>query len=631
MTEKKVRKISRSLFFAMAALVLYLVFMLLEGGSIFEDSKLNYWDWLITTFQKRVPDSHLVTITIGDGDRKVLGGWPCDHRKLAQIVDFLKDAGAKVIAFDFFFKKNSPGDREFLKAIKDHGNVVIALPWNDEMQCLYDPPESFLNSGVKVGHVAMTKKEVYRFLPVLIIDRVGFDNSKSLKDNFAVPSLALKAVLIYQNLNDEHMKLNINAGHPDIVVDSLAIPVIPFKDDKNPVPSHMIINYSGPKGHFFENGREFNVSQILGEGNEQYQKKLREKVHGNIVLIYNTFDPNDTARTPFSMQSGSDRTTGGEIHAQEISNLLDMKFIRYYRVIDTLVPLFFLVLGMLVFSRPLSWRVRLILFCAILIFWPVISILLFFNSRIVTALWPPITLLILLLIALLYYERRQFVALFGDFVSHRLKDQVLMDSSKGGVGTREVEATIVFADIRGFSTFSEKLSPGELTGKMTEYHHEMNKIFERNHGLILDYLGDAEMIGFGILGEDRYHPLRAIKSGLEMQIEIAKIRERWNLPGGQQFEVGVGICTGMVAEGIVGSEGVKKQLISMGDTTNTAARIQALSKDLDSLVTISESTYVKVKDDVVADPLKEMPLKGKTQKVMLYRIRSIKEEALKRL
>jgi class 3 adenylate cyclase len=69
----------------------------------------------------------------------------------------------------------------------------------------------------------------------------------------------------------------------------------------------------------------------------------------------------------------------------------------------------------------------------------------------------------------------------------------------------------------------------------------------------------------------------------------------------------------------------------MGDTTNTAARIQALSKDLDSLVTISESTYVKVKDDIIADPLKEMPLKGKTQKVMLYRINGIKEEALKRL
>lgn len=636
MTEKKTKKISRGLFFIISAFVFYSFYILLDYCSIMTDYKMKYWDTLILFFQQRAPDPHIITITVSNEDREALGGWPCDHRMFAKVVNFLKDAGAKVIVFDFFFKQDSPGDKEFLKAIKEHGKVVFALPWDDNQKCLDYGPEKFRQNGGEFGHVAVVHQKVYRYFPLYIVDSFAYDSHKSLKDNDAIPALALKSVELYKDLNEDTMKFNGNHLSPLLLIDSLSIPMLPAINETTGFPDCMLINYCGPQDCFNKSEQQFRISVIINE-NKYYasdRERLKKKANGNIVLIYNTFDPNDRFGTPFSMKSDDseeERMPGGEIHAQEISNLLDCKFIRYYRFIDTLAPLFFLLLGVLVFSAPIQLKTRFILFGIILIPWPVISILLFVYARIVTAIWPPIVMLVLLLISLLYYERRQFITLFGDFVSHRLKDQVLMDASKGTVGTREVEATIVFADIRGFSTFSEKLSPGELTDKMTEYHTEMNRIFERNHGQILDYLGDAEMVGFGILGEDRYHPLRAIKSGLEMQIEIAKIRERWNLPGGQQFEVGVGICTGTVAEGIVGSEGVKKQLISMGDTTNTAARIQALSKDLDSLVTISESTYFKVKDDVIADPLKEMPLKGKTQKVMLYRVREIKEEALKRL
>jgi adenylate cyclase len=638
MVEKKIKKLSRTAFFAVSAAVIYFIFTLLfHNLPSLDEYKFSWGDWLNTVFEKRPPNKDLVLISIDNEDLKAIGEWPWNRKKLAEVVTFLTKAGASVILFDIYFRKNNSGDEDFARAIKAHGKVVLAQPWDSVRNFPEEPLQIFRESKAYFGHVAMTQKKVFRFLPLYIMNPI-VDRRKSLDENILCNSLSLTGVKLFLGIYDKPSEKHGSLFTDSVSFGELKVPVI-YKTRRERVP-HMIINFCGESGCFnkAEYAQEFAVRVILkpSEYGIVQKKELEEKVKGKIVLIYNRFDPNDMVLTPYSSYQKEDSgahemTPGGEVHANAIATLLDRRFISYSYTLDYTIPFIVLLICVLVFSSPIKWWIRIALFAGIIIMIPVLSIFLYSQNRLIISIVPPIASSVVMFLAMIYYERKQFVTLFGDFVSHRLKDQVLMDDSKGAVGTREVEATIVFADIRGFSTFSEKLSPGELTSKMTEYHTEMNRIFERNRGQILDYLGDAEMIGFGILGEDRYHPLRAIKSGLEMQIEIAKIRERWNLPGGQQFEVGVGICTGMVAEGIVGSEGVKKQLISMGDTTNTAARIQALSKDLDSLVTISESTYVKVKDDVIADALKEMPLKGKTQKVMLYRIRGITEEALKRL
>jgi adenylate cyclase len=640
--EKKRTRLTRLQFFALCVAGIYFFSAFLNHTGTFDDFKLSWWDWLITSFEARKPPQEMLLLSIDNDDLKTIGPWPWDRRKLAHVVDFLHQAGAKVIAFDIFFRKEQKGqDEEFLKAIKRHGKVILAQPWDSANNRPEVPPENFLKAHLTSGHVARTESRVYRSVNLVLLDSFDFSKKKPFEENYHVPAFSLVAVRAFLGLEKEPLCVESSPWSPALKTGALRIPVFSTGLDVAGTATHMFINFSGGPRHFLENHQAFSISSIVNDKPDEtdirFRDEIAKKAQGSLVLIYNTFDPNDQFNTPYtakSMAKGSgisETMPGGEIHAHSICTLLEHRFISYLPVLEYTLPLIFLCLGALILVQPLKWGARILLFIALLAAWGTASTILFTSFRILTNLYFPLFALIALFISLIIYERKQFVALFGEFVSHRLKDQVLMDDSKGAVGTREVEATIVFADIRGFSTFSEKLSPQELTDRMTEYHTSMNRIFENNKGLILDYLGDAEMVGFGILGEDREHPLRAIKSGLEMQEAIALIRKEWNLPGGQLFEVGVGICTGMVAEGIVGSEGVKKQLVSMGDTTNTAARIQALSKDLDSLVTISESTYVKVQDDINADPLKEMPLKGKTQKVMLYRVNSIKDEALKRL
>jgi adenylate cyclase len=641
-TKKKKNKLSRLQFFALFAIATYIAVAGLSYRGILDDWKLQWWDGLITTFEKRDPPKDVLLLSVDTRDLATVGPWPWDRRKLAKAVDFLTDSGATVIAFDIFFRKEQPAeDGIFIKSLNRHGRVVIAQPWDTAKSKPEAPPPSFHKAKVYFGHVARTETRVFRQMNLFIVDAFDFDRSKNISDNYYIPSLSLLAARLHRSIEKEPISLEGIPFGPVIASGSLKIPVFSTGVDAAGIPSHMIINFSGGPGSFQEHGQSYPLAPlVIDKPSEHYlalKKEIGGKAKGAIVLIYNTFDPNDqfnTPYTPMALKKGSEMAEtmpGGEIHAQSLCTILAQRFIRYYPVVDYAFPVLFLLLGATLVSIPISWKLRLLFFPLLCLLWVGVSVMLFAHLKIVTNLAFPLICLVILAGGLIYYERSQFISLFGEFVSHRLKDEILKDASRGGVGTKEVEATIVFADIRGFSTFSEKLAPGELTERMTEYHTAMNRIFERNRGEILDYLGDAEMVGFGILGEDRDHGLMAIKSGLEMQDEIAKIRKKWNLPGGQQFEVGVGICTGMVAEGVVGSEGVKKQLVSMGDTTNTAARIQALSKDLDSLVTISESTYLKFGRDIIADPLKEMPLKGKTQKVMLYRVRGIKEEALKRL
>lgn len=640
--EKKKRKLTRTQFLLLASLIIYVATIGIDYTGRIDAYKFGWWDYLITTYENRPPNPDIILLTIDSNDTSEIGSWPWPRNKLASLIEFLEKADAKVVVFDFFFRKEIPTeDKDFFRAIKKHGRVVLAQPWNFTSGELEEPPESFKNFGIEMpllyGHVAMTNEEVYRLLSLFILYPV-YDKRKSLSENIDRLSFALLSVKHFRGWDKDAIR-QINSGNRKfIALGALKIPVLSTGKDINGIASHMIINYSGPTDHFKKHNQSFATRNILSKkpDNEKLEK-IRDAVKGKIVLIYNdSLDPNDLFRTPYTGRSSEndansrEKMPGGEVHAHEIATLLDERFISYDEITDYTIPLLFLLAGVVIFSGPIKWRLRIILFILICIPCPILSILMFKWFLILTSITTTFISLILLFFALIFYERKQFVTYFGQFVSTRLRDEILRDEKRAEVGTKEVEATIVFADIRGFSTLSEKMTPSEVTTMITEYHAEMNKIFEQNRGVILDYLGDAEMIGFGTVGEEKYHALLAIKSGLEMQDEIAGLRKKWGLVGGVVFEVGVGICTGRVAEGIVGSDS-KKQLVSMGDTTNTAARIQALSKDLDSLVTISDSTYVQVKDDIESIPLKEMPLKGKTQKVMLHKVIKIKEEALEKL
>ncbi len=213
---------------------------------------------------------------------------------------------------------------------------------------------------------------------------------------------------------------------------------------------------------------------------------------------------------------------------------------------------------------------------------------------------------------------REFAPMPLDFV-----EEAIASKTGAKVGGKKTELSILFSDIRGYTDLSERLDPVAVMDTLNEYHGAMGDIFSRNGGVIFDYQGDAQMVVFGLVEPStRNHAAFAAKTALEMQETLGGLREKWQKEGRNVFEIGVGICTGEVSLGVVGSA-QRKQYAAIGDSTNVAARLQGMSKQLDSPVLVAESTYLKAQEYLEADKLEPVKLKGKSEPLQVYRVRSI--------
>ena len=209
-------------------------------------------------------------------------------------------------------------------------------------------------------------------------------------------------------------------------------------------------------------------------------------------------------------------------------------------------------------------------------------------------------------------EKKKIKDIFGKYVSKDVLAQILKNPEKFGLGGEEKEITILFSDIRGFTSFSEKVSPTELVNFLNEYFGEMAGIVIKNKGTLDKYIGDAVMAFWGAPLENENQADLALFSALEM------IRELKKFPG---LKIGVGIHTGKAIIGNIGSSD-RLQYTAIGDTVNTASRLEGLNKEFKTQIIISEATKNKLKKNYNYKNLGEVGVKGREEKIKIYGIES---------
>ncbi len=186
------------------------------------------------------------------------------------------------------------------------------------------------------------------------------------------------------------------------------------------------------------------------------------------------------------------------------------------------------------------------------------------------------------------------------------------------VGSEERVLTILFSDIRGYTDLSEGLDPVTVTEMLNTYHGAMGEVFDRYGGIVFDYQGDAQMVVFGLAPASQpNHAAAACRAAAGMVLRLEKLSQEWLAQGRPVFESGIGVCTGPVAIGILGSA-QRKQYAAIGDATNTAARMQGKSKELNCPVLITQSTYEAAGDEIIADFLEAVRVKGKKEPLQVY-------------
>jgi len=540
----------------------------------------------------------IAILGIDEDALKMFGQWPWPRSSHARVVDKLTQLKAKAIVYDVLFDNPDmhgvKNDEIFANSIKDSKRVILPFKFeNEEYQTggkIILPVSILQNSAAEIGFID------------LLMDSDGKIRKAPLarvKDGKVYPSLSLATMAFICGAAPE----NIKYLDCKIVLGDFVIPT-----DKN-YAAYINFPGTGGKTDIFKAASCKKIFELSVKENTVYKDAT--------CFIGATAEGfKDYFVTPSGYLSGI------AVHASILNMLMQKKFIVKVNLIyEIILWALFLLIGFFVFPK-LRTSLGLAIFAGIIIVYSIFNLILFSRGYLMVFIYPVVFAFLVFTFSQVY----QFVKtrkLFGQFVAQEMVDEMLDNDSKQKLGGEEKEVSVLFSDIRGYTNLSEKMSPKEIMKFLNEYHSRMSRIFSENKGRIFDYQGDAQMVVFGAPVEEPEHAFMAVKSALQMREEIEKIKKEWKSETLLDFNVGIGICTGKVAVGLVGAE-AHKQYVAIGDSTNVASRLQGLSKELDCNVLVTESTYQKVKDRIEAKLFENISLKGKSVPMTVYGILNLK-------
>ncbi|MDH5681127.1 MAG: adenylate/guanylate cyclase domain-containing protein, partial [Spirochaetota bacterium] len=219
-------------------------------------------------------------------------------------------------------------------------------------------------------------------------------------------------------------------------------------------------------------------------------------------------------------------------------------------------------------------------------------------------------------------EKKQIKSMFSKYVSPDLVNELTSTSKKLELGGEDRILTVLFSDIRGFTTLSEGLEPQELVNHLNIYLSVMTEIVYKYKGTLDKYIGDAIMAFWGAPIEIPDHALLSCKAALEMMDELDKLNLEW--PPAKHIRIGIGLNTGKMTVGNMGSANRMDYTI-MGDSVNLGSRVEAVNKTYTTEVIITEFTYDLVKDHVIVRELDMIQVKGKTEPVKIYELLAVND------
>ncbi len=254
------------------------------------------------------------------------------------------------------------------------------------------------------------------------------------------------------------------------------------------------------------------------------------------------------------------------------------------------------------------------------------------------ALWQPIIgpLLTVLLTFTIHYtyrfmveerDKRELRSIFSRYVSSSVVDELLKKPEMVKLGGEKRICTVMFSDLADFTSLSETTPPEQLVKLLNEYLTEMTHIILDNQGTLDKYEADAIMAIFGAPIELENHALLACKTALRMTEAISRIRESWKKRKLPELQQRIGINTGPMIIGNMGSD-IRFDYTAIGDAVNLASRLEGANKLYGTQILISEAAYTMAREQVVVRQLDLVRLKGKREPVKIYELVALKDDAL---
>ncbi len=557
--------------------LLLLVFSYLPAGTALEQRTLD----LLFLLRGPLPPPESMIIVAIDEDFPPAPTlrWPWPRRYHARLLDRLRTAGAKVIAFDLIFDRPSTreDDAAFERALVTAGNVVLASDLSfretEQVREVYsvEPLHRFAAAARAVGMVSIpTDSDQYlRSAKLTFLRRPSFA--------MEVARLSLPAGTV-----------RLGAGGERLMVGGRQVPLLR--------PGQMLINYIGPA----QTVRTVPFAEALAMGASQARQTFHDKIvligQAPLSIINLRKLAADTFATPF-LTTSKTYLPGIEVHANIAATILERRFIATMPAAARallysawgaflglamvgLRPLFGGLLGLAASPIPLWTAYRL------------------FTKNLVWLPWAGLTLEVavvysgVLLVRYLVTERdRAFLRrAFQYYVHPAVIEKIVANPETLKLGGDAVYGTILFADLKGFTTISEQLPPETLVAFLNEYLTAGTDIVIQHQGTLNRYIGDAIMALWGAPLPVPNHAKLACEAALRLQEEVEKRNPEWTARGLPTFHVRIGVHTGPMVVGNVGSRD-RFDYTAMGDAVNLASRLEGVCKIYGIGILVSEVTW----------------------------------------
>lgn len=559
----------------------------------------------------RSPDGSIVIVAIDDAALNYTGyRWPWPRAYLAQIVEVLNQSGARLIGVDIFLFEpddDPAGDAALSRALSQARAAVSVMQISRE--------------GM-VETVKLPLPQYQQAFDALGITGIRYDNDAIVR-SIQSYDYSQRNQRIYYNWALEAAALYLDTPLPQVPTPENFL----FNGKRVPLTgARLPINFRGPAQTF----PTYSAHQVaLGD---YPPETFRDKI---VLIGATSVTLQDVYPTPFSSR---ERTPGVEIVASAINTILQSEYIF---IVPPLINLLLVWLSaavcLLIIRLQQPVRELMWMFVAMLVYL-VLWLIAFwvFNWRF-SLILPQTTLFLGIMLPAAGQavneerEKRRVRALFSRFISPEMVRQ-LLETQDFRLLNKRAQLTILFSDIRGFTSLSEKLSPEAVVQLLNPYLATMTDIIHKHGGTVDKYEGDAILAFFGEPIPHTDHAERAVRAACEMRQALEGLRTQWRTQGllTGTFEIGIGINTGEVFVGLLGSE-QRVNYTVIGDDVNLAARLQDLTKTFNWPILISGKTYQQVQHAFDAEFLENRQVKGKTEAVAIYKVLGVRDDPQQRI
>ncbi|MEJ2670784.1 MAG: adenylate/guanylate cyclase domain-containing protein [Deltaproteobacteria bacterium] len=577
----------RALVLGLLAFLVLAPLSFLSFGQLLE----HYWlDFLYTQRPVQPTPPQILIVGIDEPSFQEFGlAWPWPRSLHAALVDRLQAAGARLIVFDVVFADptNAQGDAEFAAAIRRAGNVILA----EDLDTVKDP---------------------HFFREILVQPYKLFRG--------AARALGLAVVTPDSDGVVRHFRLRVQGRK---ILGAVAVQA--FKPAlRLPVNLSGLIDYTGPPRSL----DTVSYYQVLDPVHPLPAARIRDR----IVLIGRTLAASptpqarsDTFFTPYYAFSGQ-VSSGVDIHGQIIHTLLSGSWGRELPAAGRLGLYAVVLLGAAYGLALLTPLVGLAVFggLSLVIFGGSAALFLGCNY------WAPPVLLVGGLAAvysgniLEHYllevrERRWLRQAFGRYLSPAVVEDIVTNPERLRLGGEEVEGTVLFADLGGFTGLSENMPPDDLIHLLNEYFSPLTQIILAHRGTLDKFIGDAIMAVWGAPLPLADHAGLACRAALQMRAAMADLQAGWLARGLPRLSARLGLHAGPLIAGNVGSR-ERFNYTVLGDTVNLASRLEGVNKLYGTDILLSEAVQRLVPGQFRMRKLDDIRVQGRLQPVTIYEL-----------